>query len=286
VVLSEARCTSCGANLKVDPTKDAAVCEFCGAAFVVEKAINNYNIENAQINAQTINLNVGGGEFIIEGGVLRKYKGNDSDVTIPYNVKRIEKLAFFDSYIESVTIPQSVIEITTDAFNNCKLLSKILVQGTPTFDSNCIVNCPNISFFPIPNGSKIAYELTNEYKTEKKTENLNESNLWRLFISSPHFQFFATKSEVDNAKINNTAPQLAYKSFDEYAKEHSDDDNTHLGKGCLFSAILFIASLAYLIKSSFNKPVDVTGVLVGTLLMLFVSWIPAVIGGLTKKKKK
>jgi len=38
-----AKCTQCGANITVDNTKDAGVCEYCGTAFVTEKAINNYN---------------------------------------------------------------------------------------------------------------------------------------------------------------------------------------------------------------------------------------------------
>ena len=44
--LVNAKCTNCGANLEVDNAQDAAICKFCGSAFVVEKAINNYNIKN------------------------------------------------------------------------------------------------------------------------------------------------------------------------------------------------------------------------------------------------
>lgn len=38
--LVQAKCTSCGANLNVDNTKDAAICEFCGTPYIVEKTIN------------------------------------------------------------------------------------------------------------------------------------------------------------------------------------------------------------------------------------------------------
>ena len=38
-----AKCTNCGANIQVDETKEAGICESCGTAFVTEKAINNYN---------------------------------------------------------------------------------------------------------------------------------------------------------------------------------------------------------------------------------------------------
>lgn len=41
-----AKCTSCGDTVQVDRDKEAAVCPSCGSAFIVEKAINNYNANN------------------------------------------------------------------------------------------------------------------------------------------------------------------------------------------------------------------------------------------------
>ena len=50
--LIAAKCTQCGANIQIDDTKEAGICEFCGTAFITEKAINNYNIsmDNVVIN--------------------------------------------------------------------------------------------------------------------------------------------------------------------------------------------------------------------------------------------
>ncbi len=51
-----AKCTQCGGHLTVDSDKEAAICEFCGTPFIVEKAINNYNttvvnnFDNATVN--------------------------------------------------------------------------------------------------------------------------------------------------------------------------------------------------------------------------------------------
>ena len=51
-----AQCTNCGGLLQIDSSKDAAICPFCGTPYIVEKAINNYRvnnkyeIHNAQIN--------------------------------------------------------------------------------------------------------------------------------------------------------------------------------------------------------------------------------------------
>lgn len=41
-----AQCTNCGGSLEVDNTKEAAVCPFCGQAYIVEKAIQQFNITN------------------------------------------------------------------------------------------------------------------------------------------------------------------------------------------------------------------------------------------------
>ena len=59
-----AKCTQCGGVLEVDNNMEAAVCPHCGTAFIVEKAINNYNttnnvsVNNAVINLSGVNLQV------------------------------------------------------------------------------------------------------------------------------------------------------------------------------------------------------------------------------------
>ena len=56
-----AKCTSCGAQLTVDNTKDAAICEYCNTPYIVEKAINNYTISgNSNISIHNAVINVQG----------------------------------------------------------------------------------------------------------------------------------------------------------------------------------------------------------------------------------
>ncbi|MBR1552837.1 MAG: zinc ribbon domain-containing protein [Schwartzia sp.] len=55
----DAKCTNCGAKLEVDPDRTVASCSYCGAEFLVEQAVNNYNISVAgslHIGKATINL--------------------------------------------------------------------------------------------------------------------------------------------------------------------------------------------------------------------------------------
>ena len=61
MALLDAKCTNCGATLKVDGGLDAASCEFCGAAFIVEKAVQNFYVN---IQAQNV---------IVQGGIKEDF---------------------------------------------------------------------------------------------------------------------------------------------------------------------------------------------------------------------
>ena len=54
-----AKCTRCGANLHVDSSNEATICNHCGTPFITEKAINNFNITN---NISTPMVSVFGGD--------------------------------------------------------------------------------------------------------------------------------------------------------------------------------------------------------------------------------
>ena len=59
-------CTQCGAGLQVDNSLDAAICPFCNVAFIVEKAINNYNTTNYvnnNISNSVVNIMNGGNDI-------------------------------------------------------------------------------------------------------------------------------------------------------------------------------------------------------------------------------
>ncbi|MCR5511362.1 MAG: zinc ribbon domain-containing protein [Lachnospiraceae bacterium] len=45
VKMVPALCTQCGGTVEVNKDDETAVCPFCGTSFIVEKAINNYNID-------------------------------------------------------------------------------------------------------------------------------------------------------------------------------------------------------------------------------------------------
>ena len=49
-------CTQCGATLRVNPSQEAAICEYCGTPFVVDNAIKQYNVQNARIQAGKVEV--------------------------------------------------------------------------------------------------------------------------------------------------------------------------------------------------------------------------------------
>lgn len=60
--LVKAQCTNCNAPLDVDATQAVAICPFCNTPYIVEQAINNYNVKmtgNMNIANATINVNNG-----------------------------------------------------------------------------------------------------------------------------------------------------------------------------------------------------------------------------------
>ena len=55
--LIKAQCPNCGGALEVDNTQDAAICPFCKTPYIVEKAINQYNMNAAAVNFNgTVNM--------------------------------------------------------------------------------------------------------------------------------------------------------------------------------------------------------------------------------------
>ena len=126
--LTKAICTNCGGALEVDSAKDAAICPHCKTPYIVEKAINLYHTTN-NISIDTVNL-FSERDFEIKGGKLVKYNGESDHVTIPSAAKTIGNGAFAGMPIASVTIPNSVTEVETAAFQGCKYLYEVKIPSS------------------------------------------------------------------------------------------------------------------------------------------------------------
>ncbi len=149
--LVNAKCTNCGTNLTVDEAKDADICKRCGAAFIVEKAIKNYSAADGP-KSDALNICAATNDFDIRGGVLVKYNGVSIEPKIPDTVVKIGKKAFAGTMITSVSIPDTVTEIDSYAFLNCKNLLDVKMSSyTEIIGYGAFCCCESLKEIYFPN---------------------------------------------------------------------------------------------------------------------------------------
>lgn len=157
----QAKCPECGGMLAVDDSKKAAVCQFCGEAFIVQEAINNYITNNITNNNTTHNYGDGATvnvyedknkDFVIEAGVLKEYHGAAVDVIIPDSVVEIVESCFKNLKIKSVIIPNSVKSIGDGVFEGCTNLKSIIIPNSvTTIGESAFTGCESLTSVTIPN---------------------------------------------------------------------------------------------------------------------------------------
>lgn len=186
----QVKCPECGGMLAVDANKRAAVCQFCGEAFVVQEAINNYNEYNETVNNYNTTHENGTGvvvkvyenrskDFEIYGGFLNKYKGEFAEVVIPDKCNKIGAYAFCNTGINSVTIPNSVEYIGYEAFANCGQLKEIIIPESVTaIEGYAFRDCSKLQKVVFPSNLQSlgykAFESCTNLTSVKLPDEINE----------------------------------------------------------------------------------------------------------------
>ena len=139
----EGKCPNCGSILKVDNSKDAAICEFCGTPFIVEKAVSNYSFTADVINV----YEAAPQDIVIRAGVLEKYNGALTEVVIPDTVTVIGPAAFKDCLgLKKVIFPDGLKSIEQRAFSNCtQLESASLPHALTKIGDGAFEMCASLS---------------------------------------------------------------------------------------------------------------------------------------------
>ncbi len=172
--LVNAKCTNCGAVLKIDNAKEAAICEYCGSPFIIEKAILNFNVGqfvNNTINAETVNIFTASSDFAIEAGVLKQYKGESLTVRVPDNVKRsqcvfpagVTEVYYPDSVlsvndkwpdsIQTVRLPSGLTSLAEGCFADCARLAQVVLpKSLKIIGKECFKNCKSLQTIDLPQG--------------------------------------------------------------------------------------------------------------------------------------
>lgn len=105
----------------------------------------------------------GQGDFAINGSILVKYNGSDSEVVIPGGVTAIADSAFESNYaISRVVIPEGVTAIGEEAFGYCRNLSEVVIPASVnTIGRDAFADTPwqeNQGDYPVVNGILLKYQ--------------------------------------------------------------------------------------------------------------------------------
>lgn len=91
-------------------------------------------------------------DFQIEDGVLVKYLGSQTEVTVPEGVTSIGEGAFYNcDSLESVILPEEITSIGAGAFNDCESLSSIeFPEGLTTIGGDAFKDCWQLENIVLP----------------------------------------------------------------------------------------------------------------------------------------
>lgn len=91
-------------------------------------------------------------EFVIIGvGILLKWNGNDSVVSVPYGVTLVADAFFENNSVEEIELPSSVTRIGTDAFRDAVNLKSVAIPESVTrIDTYVFYGCRSLRTINIP----------------------------------------------------------------------------------------------------------------------------------------
>ena len=91
-------------------------------------------------------------DFVIENGVLKKYKGPGGDVLIPEGVTSVGRSAFYRcNCLTSVMIPERVTKIGDWAFRDCSSMTSVTIPtGVTSIGNSAFEGCSKLSSVTIP----------------------------------------------------------------------------------------------------------------------------------------
>ena len=150
---------------------------FFGCYIARDKFINNSSLDAEANNYWGLSL-VDSREdgFCITNGVLIKYMGSETSVTIPNSVTSLGERAFYECPgLTSVTIPNSVTSIGSRAFYCCSDLASVTIPNSVTeIESRGFFQCA-LTSITIPNSVKSIGESAFYYCNKLKSVTIGNS---------------------------------------------------------------------------------------------------------------
>lgn len=153
--LAMAKCPYCNENIEVNINEPASICSYCGHPFITEHALNNYtkfyNKKSTAVIDRDLDAN-----FVIDDGVLIKYKGEKLDVVIPKGIYKIKGGCFARQNIRSVRLNDDIVELASEnaalgAFSGCTSLKSInLPESLMIIGDSTFSGCTNLEITSLP----------------------------------------------------------------------------------------------------------------------------------------
>ena len=114
--------------------------------------VQSYHVNSGNKGETGDELEETDSDFIIENGILVKYQGNASKVTIPSGVTEIGDSAFAGNiWLESISIPSSISSIGDYAFKGCSNLVDVsMSEGLLKIGAYAFHNCKTLPKITVP----------------------------------------------------------------------------------------------------------------------------------------
>ena len=144
-----------GSCITVDPGSDDEVSPH---NFIIRLDLTNWDWDTKTGATFTVTVAAATNKFFFDEttGTITGYDGTDTVVVIPskingFTVETIDRIAFRDSSVTSVTIPDSVTFIGDAAFANCSNLTNISIPNSVTsIGFSAFENCTSLKSITLP----------------------------------------------------------------------------------------------------------------------------------------
>lgn len=177
--------------------------------------VQNQNQVQVQNQNQTVqptqatNIQSNSQNFISKDGILIKYLGKDSIISIPNDITSISRSSFKDyTNLKEVTIPESVKFIGDSAFEGCTSLTNIIIPTSiKEIGGGMFYGCTSLNQIVIPNSIK---EIG--YSSFKDCTNLTQISFPNS-VTTISGRAFENCSKLTYVIIPNSVTEIGYNVF-------------------------------------------------------------------------
>ena len=134
--LQQVKCPGCGGAVDIISGQEQVTCQFCGNQFAID-AVSP--------------------DFVIDRGVLTKYRGESPEVVVPNHVTAIGPAAFnMQDFLTKIVLPDGVVELQgSNNFRGCRCLENIVLPGNMEMIPDCaFAGCESLQRIVLPGNLK------------------------------------------------------------------------------------------------------------------------------------